>query len=92
MQPVDVRVISRDLEKLVSQVHFRHDLYYHIAVIPLIIPPLRERKEDILPLAEYFMKRYRKKTKKSSRVLDHAVQQLLLDYSLPGNIRDYMDF
>ncbi|MBW2609484.1 MAG: sigma 54-interacting transcriptional regulator [Deltaproteobacteria bacterium] len=88
---VDVRVITatnRDLEELVNQNRFRHDLYYRIAVIPLLIPTLRERKEDIIPLAEYFMKKYRKKNTISPRVLDHPVQQILLDYSWPGNIRE----
>ena len=89
--PVDVRVIAatnRDLEKLVGQGHFRNDLYYRIAVIPLLIPPLRERREDILLLAEYFIKKHRKKTTTSPRVLDHATQQVLLDHTWPGNIRE----
>jgi PAS domain S-box-containing protein len=91
MYPVDVRVIAatnRDLEKLVGQGHFRNDLYYRIAVIPLLIPPLTERREDILLLAEHFIKKYRKKTTTSPRVLDHATQQVLLDYTWPGNIRE----
>jgi len=91
MYPVDVRVIAatnRNLEKLVAQGNFRNDLYYRIAVIPLLIPPLTERREDILLLAEYFIKKYRKKTTTSPRVLDHATQQVLLDHNWPGNIRE----
>ncbi len=88
---VDVRVVAatnRDLAELVSQGQFRNDLYYRIAVIPLWIPPLRERKEDILPLAEHFIKKHRKGGKKQPAGLDHSAQKALLDYSWPGNIRE----
>ncbi|MBW2609099.1 MAG: sigma 54-interacting transcriptional regulator [Deltaproteobacteria bacterium] len=89
--PVDVRVITatnKDLEYLVKQKRFRHDLYYRIAVIPLIIPPLRERKDDIIPLAEHFIKKYRKSGTKTPKTIDHQVQQLFLNWSWPGNARE----
>ncbi|GAB4338823.1 MAG: hypothetical protein Kow0099_13210 [Candidatus Abyssubacteria bacterium] len=88
---VDVRVIAatnRDLAELVSQGRFRNDLYYRIAVIPLWIPPLRERKEDILPLAEHFIRKHRRGSRKQLAGLDHSAQKALLDYSWPGNIRE----
>jgi len=89
--PVDVRVIAatnKDLRELVESGRFRHDLYYRIAVIPLRIPPLRERTEDILPLAEHFIKKHGRKLKRPAGGLDHAAQQVLLEYSWPGNIRE----
>ncbi|MBI4832335.1 MAG: sigma 54-interacting transcriptional regulator [Candidatus Lindowbacteria bacterium] len=89
--PVDVRVVAatnRDLKDLVEHGHFRHDLYYRIAVIPFVIPPLRERTEDILPLAEHFIKKHRRRIKRPLSGLDHAAQQALRDYSWPGNIRE----
>ena len=58
---VDVRVIAasnRDLEKAVRETQFRQDLYYRLAIIAIFIPPLRDRKEDILPLVEFFIDRY----------------------------------
>jgi transcriptional regulator with PAS, ATPase and Fis domain len=88
--PVDVRVITatnKNLDELVAEGVFRKDLYYRIAVIPLLIPPLRERMDDILPLAEHFMKKHGKKKGGPPR-LNHAAQQKLLDYSWPGNIRE----
>jgi PAS domain S-box-containing protein len=88
---VDVRIITatnKDLQELVNKGRFRHDLYYRIAVIPLVIPPLRERPEDILPLAEHFLKKHQKRKTNSPVVLDHSAQMALLTYSWPGNIRE----
>lgn len=88
---VDVRVISstnKDLAELVSQNNFRNDLYYRLAVIFLTIPPLRNRKEEILPLVEHFIRKHRKKSTLSPVGFDHTAQQLLLEYSWPGNIRE----
>jgi len=88
---MDARVITatnKDLNELATQDHFRRDLYYRIAVIPLVIPPLRERSEDILLLAEHFIKKHWKRSKRQQPRLDHAAQKLLLDYSWPGNIRE----
>src|ERR1035438_2252634 len=67
---VDVRVIAasnRDLEKAVRESQFRQDLYYRLAVIAIFIPPLRDRKEDILPLVSFFIDRYNRRFKKSIR-------------------------
>jgi PAS domain S-box-containing protein len=88
---VDVRVIAatnRDLNESVAEGDFRNDLYYRIAVIPLVIPPLRERTDDILPLAEHFIKKHWKKPKRRQPKLNHAAQELLLDCAWPGNIRE----
>ena len=65
---VDVRVIAasnRDLEKAVREGQFRQDLYYRLAIIAIFIPPLRDRKDDILPLVEFFIDRYNRRFKKS---------------------------
>ena len=89
--PVDLRVITasnRDLKELVSQGRFRADLYYRIAVIPLFLPPLRERKEDILPLCEHFIKKHTEGQSEQLPRLDRDVQRVLLDYTWPGNIRE----
>lgn len=88
---IDVRVITatnKDLNELATQGHFRNDLYYRIAVIPLVIPPLRERKEDILLLAKHFIKKHWRKPKRQQPRLDHATQKLLLQHFWPGNIRE----
>ncbi len=71
---VDVRVIAasnRDLERAVREGGFRQDLYYRLAIISVFLPPLRERKEDILPLVDYFVGRYNRKFKKI-RSRDHG--------------------
>lgn len=89
--PVNVRVIGathRNLTKMVKQDRFRRDLYYRLAVIPIVIPPLRTRKEDILPLAEHFIKKHTKGRKQILKKLDHSSQQYLRDYPWPGNIRE----
>ncbi|MBT4087393.1 MAG: sigma 54-interacting transcriptional regulator [Deltaproteobacteria bacterium] len=90
---IDVRIIAatnRDLKKMAELNLYRQDLYYRLAVISIFVPPLRERKDDILPLAEYFIKRKTVKTNKilKAKILNHASQQVLLDYSWPGNIRE----
>jgi len=89
--PVDVRVIAatnKNLKTMVEQKLFRDDLYYRIAVIPISIPPLRVRKDDILPLANYFIEKYSKVRNLPKFTLNHTAQELLLDYSWPGNIRE----
>ena len=89
--PVDLRVVTatnRDLKELVDQGLFRSDLYYRISVIPLSIPPLRERKDDILPLAEYFIKTHQTSQGERLTAIDHTAQKLLLEYRWPGNIRE----
>jgi len=88
---VDVRVIAasnRDLEKAVREGHFRQDLYYRLAVIAIFIPPLRERKEDILPLVNFFIERYNRRFRKSVRGITPDTSRLLLSHNWPGNVRE----
>jgi len=87
---VDVRLIaatSRDLERLVSEGRFREDLYYRLNVVPISLPPLRERKEDIPLLIEYFLKRFNQENKKNVSISPQALR-VLMDYSWPGNVRE----
>lgn len=86
----DVRIItatSRNLERLVSQGKFREDLYYRLNVIPILLPSLRERGEDISILIDYFLKKFNKENKRSV-VLDKSTLQVLLNYDWPGNVRE----
>jgi len=88
---VNVRVIAasnRDLERAVREGQFRQDLYYRLAIISIFIPPLRERKEDILPLAEFFIDRYNRKFKKNIHSISEDTRKLLSSYSWPGNVRE----
>jgi len=88
---VDVRVIAasnRDLEKAVREGHFRQDLYYRLAIIAIFIPPLRDRKEDILPLVDFFIQRYNRQFKKSVRGISDETRRLLLNHNWPGNVRE----
>ena len=88
---VNLRIISatnQDLERMVKDGSFREDLYYRLKVVPLYVPPLRERKEDIVPLARLFMERFAKQFKKPFRDMSQAAQRLLIDYPWPGNIRE----
>ncbi len=86
---VDVRIIAatnKDLEDMVNQGTFREDLYYRLNVIPIYIPPLRERKEDIPVLINYFINKFNKEYRKNVFISDELMQ-LFLDYSWPGNVR-----
>ena len=88
---VNVRVISatnQDLERAVREGAFREDLYYRLKVVPLFVPPLRERREDILPLSQLFMDRFSRQFKKGFREITPAAERVLLDYGWPGNIRE----
>jgi DNA-binding NtrC family response regulator len=88
---VDVRIIAatnRDLDAAVKQGRFREDLFYRLNVIPISLPPLRERKEDIAPLASYFLHRFASETKKSFTEITPEAQQQLLAYDWPGNVRE----
>ena len=88
---VDVRVIAasnRDLERDVAEKRFRDDLFYRLSVITVHIPPLRERKEDILPLAEFYMRHYRQKFRKSINGMTTELQRVLTNYDWPGNVRE----
>jgi PAS domain S-box-containing protein len=89
--PIDVRIIAatnRNLEEMVENHEFRDDLYYRLSVIPVFIPPLRERKEDIPILIEHFLAKYSKHMGRSLQRIDPQVQKMLLHYSWPGNIRE----
>ncbi|HVI08531.1 MAG TPA: sigma 54-interacting transcriptional regulator [Candidatus Binatia bacterium] len=88
---VDVRVIAatnRNLKRAVAQGTFRQDLFYRLNVFPIEVPPLRERKDDILMLVEYFVQRYAKRAGKNIRSIDKRTLRLLQDYDWPGNIRE----
>jgi len=92
--PVDVRVITatnKNLRELIKQERFREDLYYRIAVIPIILPPLRERKEDLPLLVDYFVSRLRTKTGKAITGISHDALALLMEYHWPGNVRELMN-
>lgn len=88
---IDVRVLAatnKDLKQLVAESLFREDLYYRLAVIPLVIPPLSERHEDIFALLEHFIKKHRNKNHKSVITFDKGAQHALLNYAWPGNVRE----
>ncbi len=88
---VDVRVIAasnRDLEKAVREGQFRQDLYYRLAVIAIFIPPLRDRKEDILPLVDFFVDRYNRRFRKAIRGITDETRHLILGHNWPGNVRE----
>jgi two-component system, NtrC family, response regulator AtoC len=88
---VDVRVIAasnRDLEKAVREGQFRQDLYYRLAIIAIFIPPLRDRKEDIMPLVDFFIERYNRRFKKSIRGITDDTRRLIFTHNWPGNVRE----
>ena len=88
---VDVRVIAatnRDLKASVANGSFRQDLFYRLNVFPVEVPPLRERRQDILMLAEYFVQRYAKRAGKNIRSIDKRTLSILRSYDWPGNIRE----
>ena len=89
--PVNARVIAatnKDIEKAVAEGNFREDLFYRLNVIRLHLPPLRERKEDIIPLAKYFTSAYAKKYFREISGITEEGQNYLLSLSFPGNIRE----
>ena len=89
--PTDVRVLcatNRDLRDMVKEGTFRSDLYYRLNVVNLEVPPLRQCKEDILPLAEYFLTNQASFYNEPPKVLSTAAKKLLLNYAWPGNIRE----
>ncbi len=91
VKKADVRFIcatNRNLEEAVEEETFRQDLYYRINVFPINIPPLRERKSDILPLANHFIEKYAKSMNKTIRRISSTAIELLTNYYWPGNIRE----
>ncbi|MDX8401003.1 MAG: sigma-54 dependent transcriptional regulator [Mariprofundaceae bacterium] len=88
---VDVRVIAathRDLEAEIEAGRFREDLYYRLNVIPLHLPPLRERGDDVLLLAEHFLARFNEQKGSNIRGISEEAQRIMLDYAWPGNVRE----
>ena len=88
---IDVRIVSatnRDLEREVERDHFRKDLYFRLAVILLRLPPLRERQDDVLLLAEHFLKHFSHKYGKDVRNIEPRARDLLRAYPWPGNVRE----
>jgi len=88
---VDVRIVAatnKDIEALVEKGEFRSDLYYRLNVLPIYVPPLRQRKEDIVGLAEFFLKRFTRETNKKIVGFTDAAMGIMLSYSWPGNIRE----
>lgn len=89
--PIDVRVMAatnRNLKEAVAKGEFREDLYFRLNVVTLTVPPLRDRREDIIPLAEQFLTRSALALRKPVRTLGASAQTLLRGYSLPGNVRE----
>jgi len=87
----DVRIVAatnRDLEKMVSEEQFREDLYYRINVFPVVLPALRERRSDVLPLANYFVAKYSKQLNHPIRRISTSAINLLTSYHWPGNVRE----
>jgi transcriptional regulator with PAS, ATPase and Fis domain len=91
VQKVDVRIIAatnRNLERMVEEGRFRDDLYYRLNVFPVVLPPLRERLEDLPALAEHFLKKYGEKNQRQINSLSPEALQALEQYHWPGNIRE----
>jgi DNA-binding NtrC family response regulator len=88
---VDVRIIAatnRNLEAAVKEGRFREDLYYRINVVPIVLPPLRERKEDVPALAQFFMQRFSDESKKNFTEISQEAMEALTGYDWPGNVRE----
>jgi Nif-specific regulatory protein len=88
---VDVRLIAatnKDIERFVQEGRFRSDLYYRLNVLPIYIPPLRQRKEDIPLLADFFLSRFKRETKKTLKGFSDEATETLLSYYWPGNVRE----
>jgi Nif-specific regulatory protein len=92
-QPIqsDVRIIAathQDLEKIVEEKRFREDLYYRLNVFPIYLPPLRDRRTDILLLAEHFLEKFNKEHHKNIRRISTPAIDMLMQYHWPGNVRE----
>ncbi|MFH1575199.1 MAG: sigma-54 dependent transcriptional regulator [Acidobacteriota bacterium] len=88
---VDVRVVvasNRNLEDAVRSGRFRQDLYFRLAIIPVVLTPLREHKEDITPLLQHFIQYYTQKFRKNIQSLTREAEELLMNYDWPGNVRE----
>jgi formate hydrogenlyase transcriptional activator len=92
---VDVRVIAAtnaDLAQRLADKQFRHDLYYRLNVFPILIPPLRDRREDIPVLVRHFLQQYGRRMKKEIETIPDRTMKALLEYDWPGNIRELENF
>ena len=90
-EKVDVRVIAatnRDLRQMVSDNRFQEDLFYRLNVIPIEIPPLRERREDIPPLVDHFVRKHAQRTGRRVERIEDGVLSALQQYDWPGNVRE----
>lgn len=88
---IDIRIIAatnKDLRKAVEENSFREDLFYRLSVVPLFLPPLRERKDDIPALVEYFINKYNIKRNKTIQGVSEQTMKALMDYQWPGNVRE----
>lgn len=88
---VDVRIVAatnRDLAQMVRKNEFRSDMYYRLNVFPIVVPPLRERREDIAPLTEHFVALFSRRMGKQIKCIPHELLQAFESYSWPGNIRE----
>ena len=88
---VDVRIVAatnKDLQKAVKAGTFREDLFYRLSVVPIALPPLRERRDDITLLADHFLRKYNKKRKKNIRSISDRAMKALVEYDWPGNVRE----
>jgi transcriptional regulator with PAS, ATPase and Fis domain len=88
---VDVRIIAatnENLAELVKKGKFREELFYRLSVVPIHLPPLRERKEDVSLLVEHFLRKYNKRAKKKIHNISSVIKKALMEYDWPGNIRE----
>jgi two-component system response regulator AtoC len=88
---VDVRLIStsnRDIKEAITQKVLREDLYYRLNVVPIYLPPLRERKDDVIPLAEFFLKKMCEENHKETKSFTAEAKKKLIEYNWPGNTRE----
>ena len=88
---VDVRIIAatnKDLLKCVKEQTFRDDLFYRLSVVPIVLPPLRERREDIPLLANHFLRKHNEKREKSVTAISERAMKVLTEYDWPGNVRE----
>ena len=83
-----VAATNRDLEAAVAEKNFREDLYYRLNVFPVYMPPLRERRTDILLIAEFFLEKYARENKKNIRRISTSAIDMLIQYHWPGNVRE----
>lgn len=92
---IDVRVITathRNLEEEIKSGKFREDLYYRLNIIPIVVPPLQNRKSDIPLLIKHFLAQFSGNQEKQPKTIDHEAMQILIKYSWPGNIRELGNF